>query len=611
MKKLRDMNLYQKFFLAIILLGLFPMLILSTVILNYMFEEYGNSLRSNYEQAAAFVNDSVDSALESYNGISKMPYYYNYSSEGKFEYNYMSFDNLRQIIYGIGVEPERVEETRLNNMRVFLGNVQAVDDSIRGVHFLADDLNGNRLSFHRYQTGLQQLHSEEVFRERMQYDSLNPESKQMILIPTHRNDYFYNQNTQVFTIARNYFDLTGTVGNYQYVGTLYLDIDLRRLSETTSQISLHPGDRIYIYDTDGTCYYSNDHEVIGRNLKAEAVSFADNREEIVIQSGKNSHGFQVLITMKTETAFQQLRQMQQMMYAFLAFCLAALLAGSVWFSRRLTNPIRQMMEQMSQIETGNFKVQIPVTSKDEIGILSERFNRMSKELENYINQSYVAHMKQAEAEMTALKSQIYPHFLYNTLEIIRMTALEKDDQVIPEMIEALSEQIRYMIGPMQDMVPLEKEVEITRKYIYLLNCRIKGKVNLSVDLQGLGHVQVPKLILQPIVENAYVHGIKPKDGMGNILIGAEETGDGLEISVMDNGIGMNETALRQLRALLEGNEPGIKNEHNWQSIGLKNVHDRIRYLYGEAFGIEVTSTPSVGTMVRIVMRKEKGENGDV
>ena len=105
MKRLgRKLNLYQKFSLVIFLLGLFPMLILSTAMMNRMFREYGESLRNNYEQAANYVNDSIGDMFDTYNGIAKMPYYYNYSSEGQFEFNYMSFDNLRQIIYGMGVD---------------------------------------------------------------------------------------------------------------------------------------------------------------------------------------------------------------------------------------------------------------------------------------------------------------------------------------------------------------------------------------------------------------------------------------------------------------------------------------------------------------------------
>lgn len=612
MKRLgKKLNLYQKFSLVIFMLGLFPMLILSTVMINRMFREYGESLRNNYEQAASYVNDSIGDMFDTYNGIAKMPYYYNYSSEGQFEFNYMSFDNLRQIIYGIGVEPEKVEEIRRNNMRIFLSNVQAVDNSITGTHFIARDLSGNILPFHKSRTGLQNPKDEAVFNQRMGFDTLDKNSKKFQIIPTHRNDYFPMHDELVFSVARNYFDLTGMVGDYRYVGTLFLDVEVSRLEEAFRNISLNPEDRVYVCDRDYNCYYSSDRDLIGRDLSGDSSIFKETKKKFVIKTDYNPYGVNVIITMNTNTVYQKLRQMQHMMYLFLGITFAALLSGSIWFSKKLTKPIYHMMDRMSEIETGNFKVELPVTSGDEIGILSRRFNQMSKELENYINQSYVAHMKQAEAEMTALKSQIYPHFLYNTLEVIRMTALEKEDFVVSEMIEALSTQIRYMIGPMQDMVSLEQEVEIIRKYVYLLNCRIKGKVKLAVDLNGFGKQRVPKLILQPIVENAFVHGIKPRDGSGNVLISAEQTEFHLEISVMDNGVGMDEAALTRLRQLLAGDEPGIKNEHNWQSIGLKNVHDRIRYLFGEGYGIEVTSTPSVGTMVRIIMPREKGDEKDV
>lgn len=187
-----------------------------------------------------------------------------------------------------------------------------------------------------------------------------------------------------------------------------------------------------------------------------------------------------------------------------------------------------------------------------------------------------------------------------------MTALEEQGRErVPEMIEALSEQIHYLIGPMQDMVPLEKEIDIVGKYIYLLNCRIGGQIQLMVNVQGGSKMQVPKLILQPIVENAYVHGIKPKKGKGCIMIETAICEERFEISVMDNGVGMSEEEIAKTLQLFESDEPGIKNEYNWQSIGLKNVHDRIRFLYGEEFGIRITSTAAVGTMVRILLPLQK------
>lgn len=608
MKKIsiKNLNLYQKFSLVIILFGLIPMLVLSTVVMNWMFREYGDSLRENYEQAAFYTCNSVNDIMDNLNEVSKISYYYNDTSEGKFEFNYMSFDNLRRIIYGIGIEPEKIEETRKQNMRVFLSNVRAVDSSISGVHFIGRDLSGKDLRFHYFRTGISPV-DEGQFDKRTGMKEMDEASKNLILVPTHKNDYFSLQNRDVFTVGRNYFDLTGNVGNYTYVGTLFMDVDVERLASVLDNLSLGSNGRVYICDRLDNCYYSNEPGRTGTSLREIMPTLKENKQEFVIHTDYNSYGLKVIITMEKKLAFGKLRHMQIMMYLFLGICLIALLSGSVLFSRRLTRPIRSMMDQMSQIETGNFRVELPVTSGDEIGVLSERFNQMSRELEKYINQSYLAHMKQAEAEMTALKSQIYPHFLYNTLEIIRMTALEKDDRVVSEMIEALSQQIRYMIGPMQDMVPLEQEVDIIRKYIYLLNCRIRGEVKLTVDLNGLKDEKVPKLILQPIVENAYVHGIKPREGNGRIMIGAEHVEGFLEISVMDNGIGMKDAELEKLKDLLAGDEPGIKNEYNWQSIGLKNVNDRIRYLYGEDYGIRITSTPMVGTMVRIVMPWEERE----
>lgn len=199
-----------------------------------------------------------------------------------------------------------------------------------------------------------------------------------------------------------------------------------------------------------------------------------------------------------------------------------------------------------------------------------------------------------------------------------MTALE-DGQKVPAMIEALSEQIRYLIGPMKDLVPLEKEVEMVKKYIYLLNCRISGEIVLDADISAAAALLVPKLILQPIVENAYIHGIKPKNGNGRILIEAAilelatEPGSSkhcVEVTVLDNGLGMDSETLAGLNTLLAGDDPGIKNEYHWQSIGLKNVHDRIRFLYGEEYGIQVTSTEGIGTMVRILIKMEGAENDE-
>lgn len=598
MKRVWKFSLYQKFAAVIICVGLVPMVILSGFVMNRMLTEYENSLKNSYEQMTAYANSSVDLMLESYNEMSKMPYYYNYSSDGSFAYNYKNYDNFRKNLYGLEDEPGREAENREKRMSLFLQNVHNVDSSVAAVHFVADN-EIIQECFH-YSARNSYLQDEALFRKRLRTEQVDKESKKLQLIATHQMDYYKSSSELAFTVARNYFDLTKPVGETEYIGTIYIDIQLERLKSIFQNMKLGKHDQVYVLDAYENCFYSSDPYWVGRSFEENLDFLRENDEQIVIETVCGKYGLKVCVVMQKKDAFRQIRQLQSMVYGSMAALIVALGVGSVLFSKGLTRPISEMMEQMAEIENGNFQVKIPVKSKDEIGVLSQRFNQMSQELETYINKSYVAQIKQREAEMTALKSQIYPHFLYNTLEVIRMTALDNEDEKVSGMIEALSEQIRYIVGPVKDMVPLDMEAAIIRKYVYLLNCRMSGTIQLSIDLNGHGEHLVPKLILQPIVENAYKHGLKPRQG-GNIMIDAEVDQDRFVISLMDNGVGMDSAALEKLYELLEGNEIGIKDEHNWQSIGLKNVHDRIRYLYGTPYGLEITSTVGVGTMIRIVM----------
>ena len=599
-KQKKKLNLYQKFALAMIALGLFPMLVLSTLLSNTMLASYRRSLQANYEQAAAHITSSVESMLSVYDNASQLAYQYMSSQSFPAQTDYTNYDRLRQILSGEIYAPEERNAAREQEMAQFLSYVENADNYIYATHFLADSEATGSLSFH-FSLQSSFFQDEGLFREMMNYENWDKTSKKLQLIPSHQTAYFYGQQKTVFTVARNYYDLRGAVGQEKYVGTLFIDVDLQMLSLLFKKMHLDSEQEFYLINEAGDCFFSTEESCIGRNLYKENLFPETSRSMLVISAEGNDYGLKAVAAIDTRNAYRQINSLQYTMYAVLAVSVLTLVLASFYFSRRLTRPIHSMMEQMSRVENGDFDIELPVNSQDEIGILSERFNRMSRELKNYINQSYVAQIRQNQAELTALKSQIYPHFLYNTLEVIRMTALENEDRKVSEMIEALSGQMHYLIGPVQDMVPLEKELENIQSYIYLLNCRITGKILLSIQAPGSAHIQVPKLILQPIVENAYVHGIKPKNGRGSILIETTRLGERLEISVMDNGAGMDETALKRLEDLLAGQEPGIKNEYNWQSIGLKNVHDRIRFLYGEEYGIRITSTAGVGTIVSVLL----------
>lgn len=565
--------------------------IICSIMLNKMLAEYRSSVIDNYTQAVSYMNMSVSDTLKNYDEITKMLYYYYTEADRQTVLTYGNYDNIRQIL---SWEHSKRDEA----MERFMNTIQSVDGSITAVHFIAQEDQKEKQSFHTSTAG-SFLEDEDLFERVMGYETMSRTTRNAMIIPVHKNSYYRGEDRQVFTIARNYYNLVKLRPDnmYDYVGTLFIDIDVNCLESIYNQIDAMGENNFYIVDSQDKCLFT---EVSG-----------ELDEYIEVESGFNEYGYKVKLNVGYDQIFSRIKDLQHIMYLILISSFLALAWGAVFFTRRLTEPIHNMMDKMAQIETGNFQVSLPVRTNDEIGILSKRFNQMSQELNRYISQVYVAQLKQAEAEMTTLKSQIYPHFLYNTLEVIRMTAVEQHDLKVSEMIEALSIQMHYIIGTVQDMVPLGKEIEIVEKYVYLLNCRIEEGLTLHSAVKPYDSVMVPKLILQPIVENAYVHGIKPLGSDGDICIEAEETDNRFVITVMDNGVGMNEEEIEKLQDILTGNEIGIRNEHNWQSVGLKNIHDRIRHLYGEEYGLQISSTVMLGTMVSIVLplseKKERVE----
>ncbi len=617
----RNMTLFHKFALTIILLGLMPMLFLSMFISNKMIREYRKALEVQYEHAAYYVKSSVETMLDSYNTISKLPYNYNYGNEPVQE-KFRVYDNLRQILSGENYEPQNLDAEREKEMDSFLKYTANAEGDLVAVHFVGEDSEGNPLDFH-YSDYATYFKGQELFEQEIDYADIDKSSNKLMLLSRHHTNYFSGLNEEVFTVARNYFDIRSQVGDAVYVGTLFLDVRVRRLDQIFQSVRFSGAEEFYIVNDEGTCFYASPNvphpadntgseDVRKENAIEDEIGRLEDmgHESLVLDTEANKYGLSAVIIMDTEIAFAGLRAQRNMMYVILGISTLALVISSVFFSKRLVNPIHDMMEKMEQVEKGNFDICLPVSSSDEIGILSARFNQMNEALKEYINKSYVAQIRQTEAELTALKSQIYPHFLYNTLEIIRMTALENQDLKVSEMIEALSVQIHYLIGTVQDLVPLEEEIQIIRKYVYLLNCRISGRIQLAVSADKLRGVMIPKLILQPIVENAYVHGIKPKKGYGSISIEMGIADNDMEIIVMDNGAGMDQEALKRTEELLKSDDPGIKNEYNWQSIGMKNIHDRLRYLYGEGYGVQVTSHQHVGTSVSVRMPVIRGEKYD-
>ncbi|MDF2541428.1 MAG: integral rane sensor signal transduction histidine kinase [Herbinix sp.] len=231
---------------------------------------------------------------------------------------------------------------------------------------------------------------------------------------------------------------------------------------------------------------------------------------------------------------------------------------------------------------------------------------MMQRMNELLDKQTAIKMSKKQAEYLALQNQINPHFLYNTLEAIRGDALDAGMMNIAETTEALATFFRYTITEVENLVTLEDELENVENYFIIQQYRFGEKLNMRIntgeDLSVL-QSQLPKLTLQPIIENAVFHGLECKRGVGTIRINIETTRTKLLISIIDDGVGIEEEQLELINERLNHIEMNYENDREEKrgGIALRNVSSRIKLLFGEEYGLHIYSNQNMGTNVRITL----------
>jgi two-component system, sensor histidine kinase YesM len=272
---------------------------------------------------------------------------------------------------------------------------------------------------------------------------------------------------------------------------------------------------------------------------------------------------------------------------------------------RITSRIKALVHKMRIVRTGELTLMEDHGPTDEVGVLTQNFNEMILDLKRSIYDNYEVNLKlkditikKQEAELYALQNQINPHFLFNTLESIRMGLHNKGDDETAVIVLNLSKLFQNLLNWQGEFIPLREEIELVNKYLSIQKYRFQDKIQYQTLLpESLKEVYIPKLTIQPVVENAVKHGIEGIRGQGNIMVRAEEAENGtMRIVVEDDGAGIPLDTLQRIQQELES--PEIKKSG---SIGLKNVHDRIVLHSGSAYGVTIESKGGSGTRVVISM----------
>lgn len=293
--------------------------------------------------------------------------------------------------------------------------------------------------------------------------------------------------------------------------------------------------------------------------------------------------------------------------AFLLSFIAAMVLTIV-ISSNITSNLRLFVRSMKNVSEGFFDKIQPPRSRDEIGMLAEKFNLMSDKIKDLVDKIYeeqaqkqMAEYRTLQFEYKALQAQINPHFLYNTLESIQSLAILKDEKEIGRMIFLLGSLFQDTVRNTSDFVTLDEEIAYIRKYLELEQMVYDDKLAVHYDLdESLLERKVPKFILQPIVENAILHGIEKKPGKGLIEIRCQEEDGTIVLEVKDTGIGISPERVDKLMQT-DGEEAAPTR------VGVRSVHKRVRILYGTDYGLTIASEPGHGTTIRIILPVRESE----
>jgi len=348
----------------------------------------------------------------------------------------------------------------------------------------------------------------------------------------------------------------------------------------------------------------------GSNQKIEL----GDQQYLYVQHHSDYSGLSVISLTPIKVIQKESRELWKYTLGFAVLCLAIVTLLAVAISYRITRPLIELKKKMVGVEQGDFNKRVSTFGNDEFGQLGRGFNKMMEEINRLFNEVFVLGIREKEAELSALQSQINPHFIYNTLESISMMAIRKNNVEVSDMVSALGKLLRYTIDKVDRLIPLKEEIRFVQSYVQIQQLRYGGRLRVEYEIDDdIVDIHIPKLILQPLVENALYHGIDGEEHGGTIWISALRFENELLITVRDDGKGLTETEIEELNTKIR-TQPSYQSwrREGQHGLGLSNIAQRIMFIYGEQGDLTVDGSLGQGLAVTITIRlQETGGAKDV
>lgn len=369
----------------------------------------------------------------------------------------------------------------------------------------------------------------------------------------------------------------------------------------------------------GAQMYSNPERTLDlkKNESAEYGYFVkkvSGKDLLISFSSSALKDWTIFYSMPAVTLLREIHSIKSFSIIVVIVCILLTFPLTLLISSYLTAPIKRLLESMKKFQQGCFDEHVEIKYDDEIGKLGMGYNQMVANVKELINNVYVLQIKEREAELNALQAQINPHFLYNTLDTIYWKAEKQGQEELGEMVYSLSRLFRLSLNRGKEFTFVSSEKELIEHYLKLQKVRFKDKLNYQLLFdEDIMDFILPKLILQPFVENAILHGLESKKAGGLIVISGKRESTNLHFSIEDNGKGMDEATLQRLLSPKTGND--LKGSEIRSGYAIKNVMERLAIYFNNHYILNILSQVEIGTRIEITIPAQKftdiqGESND-
>ncbi|SFE71968.1 two-component system, sensor histidine kinase YesM [Paenibacillus catalpae] len=391
-------------------------------------------------------------------------------------------------------------------------------------------------------------------------------------------------------------------------GIVSVSVDESSLNDLYSS-ALDKAQEIEIVDTDGLILSSAHKDQLDQSLAERPyyhkirdydsgyfIAKEGGEEQLISFQTIGKTNWKLISYTPTATVLASINQLQKIVIIVFAVVVLLAYAASYFMARRLAVPIKRLYNHFGRVELGDLSVRLPVTSEDEIGNLTRKFNRMLDRIEELLDNIRLEQERKRHAELQALQSQINPHFLYNTLASIRFMLFKHTPETIDSVIVALVKLLKQSISKQDELIPIGEELAMVRNYLYIQQIRQGDRMEIRYELEeAIYEYKTIKLILQPLIENAIFHGLERKAaGLRQLKVRGYIQGMDILFEISDNGIGMEQQeAVEQLAGTAD------KDSKLVHRGGYRNVHERLQLYFGGSYGIRLETCFGEGTTVYV------------